>query len=124
MGLQDEFLLCFGSLKQLIGRPVGLDANKDAYPFGLGQRGVELVEAADEEVAHETIKESCVAAQQNAKAVAKVLALLVRDEREVGGHAEHWSSHGFTLLHDFDEPRPALCPRGRLIVERQGTSRA
>jgi hypothetical protein len=55
------------------------------------------MEAADEEVAHETIEEARVAAQENTKAVAETFALLVSDECQVGRYVNYWSGHLFHL---------------------------
>src|SRR5437016_2575169 len=44
------------------------------------------VKATDEKVADEAIEEARVVAKQDSEAVAKMLALLVRDECQVGGH--------------------------------------
>ena len=44
------------------------------------------MKATDEKVADEAIEEARVVAKQDSEAVAKMLALLVRDECQVGGH--------------------------------------
>ena len=76
MGFQDKFLLLFSSLNQVIGSPVGLDADQDTNLFGLRERGVEFIKTAKEEVAYETIETARVAAQQNTETVADMLARL------------------------------------------------
>ena len=71
MGFQDKLLLLFRGLDQFVGRAVGLDADENANLFGLRERGMKFVKAADEEVADETIEEARVVAKQNTEAVAQ-----------------------------------------------------
>jgi hypothetical protein len=67
---------------------VGLDADEDADSLGLRERGVELVEAADEKVADEAVEKPGVVAGQDTEAVAQVFPLLVGDEGQVGRHEQ------------------------------------
>ena len=71
MRFQNKLLLLFRGLDQFVSRPVGLDADENANLLGLRERGMKFVEAADEEVADETIEEARVVTEQDAEAVAQ-----------------------------------------------------
>lgn len=45
-----------------------------SHPIGLDERRMKLVEAADKEVADETIEEACVVSEQDAETVVQALA--------------------------------------------------
>jgi hypothetical protein len=86
VGFQNKLLLLFGGLNQFVGRAIGLDANENTDLLGFRKRRVKPVKAADKEIADEAIEEARVVAQQDAEAVAKMLALLVGNECQVRGH--------------------------------------
>lgn len=86
VGFQNKLLLLFCRLDQFVSRAVGLDANEDANLFSPRERRMKPVKTAYEKVADETIEEARVVTEQDTEAVAKMLALLVRDECQVRGH--------------------------------------
>ena len=56
---------------------------ENANLLSLRERGMKFVEAADEEVADETIEESCVVSEQDTETVEQAFAGLVGDECQV-----------------------------------------
>jgi hypothetical protein len=64
------------------------DLSSNTNLFGLCESAVQFVKSADEEVAHQAIERARVATQQNTKAVAEMLPLLIGDERQVRGRVD------------------------------------
>ena len=80
MRFQNKLLLFFRRLDQFVSRPVGLDADENTNLLRLRERGMKLVETADEKIADETIKEAGVLTEQDAEAVTQTFAGLVGNE--------------------------------------------